>query len=83
MNYFVLRRYSSKSILDFIITDEAINRYKSHLFYRDKSYKEFDWKQGWSGTYRGIINNPKLWACTPTTTSTPEEVVSNHPELFI
>lgn len=83
MNYIVARLYKSKSILDFIITDEATNRYKSHLFYRDKSYKEFDWASGWSGAYRGMINSPKLWTCIPTTISTPEKVVSNYPELFI
>lgn len=83
MNYIVVRLYDSSSILDFIIADEATNRYKSHLFYRNKTYKEFDWKTGWSVAYRGIIKNPKLWTCIPTTIQTPEEVVSNHPELFI
>ena len=83
MNYLVLRRYSSKSILDFIITDTITDQYKSHYFYREESYKECEWKPKWSGAYRGIMNSPKLWTCIPTTIQTPEEVIPNYPELFI
>lgn len=83
MNYLILRHYSSKSTLDFVITDEITDQYKSHYFYKDGSYKEFDWKPKWSILYRSIMNSPGIWTCIPTTTCTPEEVLSNHPEYFI
>ena len=83
MNYLVLRLYDSSSVLDFIIADEATDQYKSHLFYRSKIYREFDWNSNWYRNYRGIMNNPKLWTCIPTTIQTPEEVIPNYPEYFI
>lgn len=82
MNYLVPRHYDSRYILDFIIIDEVTDRYKSHLFSRDGSYKEDDWRPKWSSTYRSIMSS-SMWTRTPTTISTPEKVVSNHPELFI
>lgn len=83
MNYLVLQRYESEILLDFFIVDEITDRYKPYFFYRKSSYKEYNWKSGWSCLYEGIIANSDSWTCTPTTVSTPEEVVSNHPELFI
>lgn len=84
MNYIVLRRdKKSYFILDFILVDEAGNRFKSHLFTRDGKFKSRDWVGNWASNSNSIKKHSKFWILIPTTASTPEEILPLYPELFI